>query len=382
MARTTGAYVSTAAAGETVRAFVLRPLPPSDPPLDPDCYVERSARAEIALSRLSAMGGLVASTQWLVYAAIRKEALLTSQIEGTQATLTDILDGEAGLAVANTKDVEEVTNYLRAFDFAREQLRSPAGLPVSTRLLAECHRILMDGVRGATKQPGAISTSQNWIGGSRPGNAHFVPPPAHEAGPALSELERYIHHPAPALPSLVRIALVHAQFETIHPFLDGNGRIGRLLIAILLEQWRLVPEPLLYVSGYLKKHQREYYDRLSAIRSEGDWEGWVAFFLEAVEASADEAQESIVAIAACIAEDRKRVLEIGTSTLATLRLFERLPTMPRITIDLAASVLGVSPPTAAKAIQELQEAGVLQETTGRLRNQSFLYTRYVELLTQ
>lgn len=382
MPRTTGTHVTTAAGGENVRAFVPYALPPADPALDPASYVEQNGRAEIALTRLSGMAGLVASSSWLVYAAIRKEALLTSQLEGTQATLTDVLDEEAGLAVTNGQDVEEVTNYLRAFKFAREQLHAPGGLPISVRLLTECHQILMSGVRGAMKQPGTLRTTQNWIGGTRPGNAHFVPPPANAVGPALSNLERYIHDAAPTLPPLVRVALVHAQFETIHPFLDGNGRIGRLLIAMLLEAWALVPEPLLYVSGYLKKHQRVYYDRLSAIRHDGDWEGWVSFFLEGVEAAADEAQRSIVAIAARIAEDRKRVLELGTSTLATLRLFELLPTMPRITIERAARVLEVSLPTAAKAIQGLQRAEVLCETTGRARNQSFLYARYVQLLVE
>lgn len=382
MPRITGTYATTAVGGENVRAFVPAALPPGDPVLSPTAYVEQNARAEVALTRLSGMAGLVASSNWLIYAAIRKEALLTSQLEGTQATLTDVLDEEAGMTVTNAQDVEEVTNYLLAFNYAREQLRSPTGLPVSLRLLTESHRVLMTGVRGATKQPGAVRSTQNWIGGSRPGNASFVPPPAQEVGPALSALERYIHQPQHMLPPLVRVALVHAQFETIHPFLDGNGRIGRLLIAMLLEEWKLMPEPLLYVSGYLKRHQRVYYDRLSAIRHEGDWEGWVSFFLEAVEAAADEAQNSIVALAACIAEDRKRVLALGTSTLATLRLFELLPTMPRINIDRAAQVLEVSAPTAAKAISGLQVAGVLQETTGRARNQSFLYARYVQLLME
>jgi len=380
MPRITGTYATTAVGGENVRAFVPHALPPGDPVLFPTAYMEQNARAEVALTRLSGMAGLVASSNWLIYAAIRKEALLTSQLEGTQATLTDVLDEEAGMTVTNAQDVEEVTNYLLAFNYAREQLRNPTGLPVSLRLLTESHRVLMTGVRGATKQPGAVRTTQNWIGGSRPGNASFVPPPAQEVGPALSALERYIHQPEHTLPPLVRVALVHAQFETIHPFLDGNGRIGRLLIAMLLEEWKLMPEPLLYVSGYLKRHQRVYYDRLSAIRDDGDWEGWVSFFLEAVEAAADEAQSSIVALAACIAEDRKRVLALGTSTLATLRLFELLPTMPRINIDRAAQVLEVSAPTAAKAINGLQVAGVLEETTGRARNQSFLYARYVRLL--
>ncbi|MEN5220002.1 Fic family protein [Stenotrophomonas sp. TWI273] len=382
MPRITGTCATTAVGGENVHAFVPHALPPGDPVLSPTAYVEQNARAEVALTRLSGMAGLVASSNWLIYAAIRKEALLTSQLEGTQATLTDVLDEEAGMTVTNAQDVEEVTNYLLAFNYAREQLRSPTGLPVSLRLLTESHRVLMTGVRGATKQPRAVRTTQNWIGGSRPGNASFVPPPAQEVGPALSALERYIHQPEHALPPLVRVALVHAQFETIHPFLDGNGRIGRLLIAMLLEEWKLMPEPLLYVSGYLKRHQRMYYDRLSAIRNDGDWEGWVSFFLEAVEAAADEAQSSIVALAACIAEDRKRVLALGTSTLATLRLFELLPTMPRINIDRAAQVLEVSAPTAAKAINGLQVAGVLEETTGRARNQRFLYARYVRLLMQ
>lgn len=382
MARTTGTYVATAAGGESIRSFVPRPLPPMDPDLDRAAYVDLNQRAEVALARLAGMSGLVASSEWLIYSAIRKEALLTSQLEGTQATLTDIFDEEAGLEVTNADDVEEVTNYLQAVRFAREQLRDPAGLPLSVRLLTEAHRILMAGVRGEAKQPGAIRTSQNWIGGTRPGNARFVPPPAHEVGAALSDLEKYIHATESILPPLVRTALVHAQFETIHPFLDGNGRIGRLLIAILLEHWKLLPEPLLYVSGYLKAHQRVYYDRLSAIRQEGDWEGWVSFFLEGVEAAAEEAQRSIVSIAALIAEDRRRVLGHGTSTLVTLRLFELLPTMPKLTVERAVQALEVTHPTATKAIEALKLVGVLRETTGKSRNQRFVYERYVQLLRE
>lgn len=382
MPRTTGTYVRTAAGGETVQAFVPKPLPPVDPPLAAPAYVDLNQRAEVALARLSGMGGLVASSEWLIYSAIRKEALLTSQLEGTQATLTDIFDEEAGLEVTNAEDVEEVTNYLQAVRFAREQLRSPTGLPLSVRLLTEAHRILMSGARGATKQPGTVRSSQNWIGGTRPGNARFVPPPANEVGAALSALERYIHSQEHVLPPLVRIALVHAQFETIHPFLDGNGRIGRLLIAMLLEEWKLLPEPLLYVSGYLKANQRVYYDRLTAIRVAGDWENWISFFLEGVEAAAEEAQRSIVSIAAMIAEDRRRVLAHGTSTLVTLRLFELLPTMPKLTVERAVQALDVTHPTAAKAIEALKLVGILRETTGKARNQRFVYERYVQLLRE
>ncbi len=218
------------------------------------------------------------SVDWLLYSAIRKEALLTSQIEGTQATLTDLFDGEAGQVLANTADVEEVTNYQRAFRLVRDNLRSEAGLPISVRLLCDAHRLLLDGALGAGKQPGELRRSQNWIGGTRPGRATFVPSPPDQVQGLLADLERFIHDPAPALPPLVRVALVYAQFETIHPFLDGNGRIGRLLIAALLQQWGLLPEPLVYLSGYLKQHQAEYYRRLTAVRTEGDWEGWVGLF--------------------------------------------------------------------------------------------------------
>jgi len=227
---------------------------------------------------------------WLLYSAVRKEALLTSQIEGTQATLTDLFDNEAGLVVSNVDDVAEVANYLRAFRLVREQLHDPKRLPVSVRLLRSAHRLLLDGARGAGKQPGELRRSQNWIGGTRPGNAAFVPPPADKVAALLADLERFIHAKSSTLPALVRVALVHVQFETIHPFLDGNGRIGRLLVAALLEDWGLLPEPLMYLSGYLKQHQAEYYRRLSAVRTEGDWEGWVAFFLEAVASAAAEAE--------------------------------------------------------------------------------------------
>ncbi|UPG95095.1 Fic family protein [Luteibacter aegosomatissinici] len=382
MARATGTYVTTTAGDENVRAFVPLALPPEDPVLDANAYVERNRCAELALARLSALSGFAASSEWITYSAIRKEALLTSQLEGIQVTLTDILDVEAGIKVPSAEHAEEVANYIRAVRSARAQLADPKGLSLSLRLLTEAHRVLMSGVRGATKQPGAIRTSQNWIGGTRPGNASFVPPPANEVPGALSDLERYIHAPSPTLPPLVRTALVHAQFETIHPFLDGNGRIGRLLIAMLLEEWKLLPEPLLYVSGYLKANQRTYYDRLTAVRRDGDWEGWVSFFLEGVEAAAEDAQRNIVAIAALIAEDRKRLLANGTGTLVTLRLFELLPTMPKLTVDRAVQALDVSHPTASKAIEVLRSIDVLRETTGKPRAQRFEYKRYVDLLRE
>lgn len=380
--RSTGTYVRSTTAGEAVRAFVPRPLPPVRPALALESYESRSRDAELALARLSGVSGLVPSVEWLLYSAIRKEALLTSQIEGTQATLTDLFDDEAGLAIANTDDVEEVTNYLRAFRRVRENLHAPRGLPLSVRLLCDAHRLLLAGARGAGKQPGELRRSQNWIGGTRPGNAVFVPPPPERVVELLGDLERFIHEPEPTLPPLVRVALAHVQFETIHPFLDGNGRIGRLLIAALMEQWGLLPEPLMYLSGYLKQHQREYYRRLSAVRTDGDWEGWTSFFLQAVEAAANEAERGIVAIASLVAADRRRLLAVPRIGAVSLRLFELLPVMPRFTIEQVRQKLDTTFPTATAAVKLLEDSGIVTELTGQKKNRSFSYRAYIELLSR
>ena len=378
--RSTGTTITSTTLGESVKAFVPHPLPPAAPPLVPESFAAAHHAAETALARLAGVAGLVPSVDWLLYSAIRKEALLTSQIEGTQATLTDLFDEEAGLAVSNTDDVEEVTNYLRAFRLVQDKLRDPAGLPISVRLLCDAHRQLLDGVRGAGKQPGELRRSQNWIGGTRPGNAVFVPPPPEHVATLLSDMERFIHAPEPNLPPLVRIALVHAQFETIHPFLDGNGRMGRLLIAALLEHWGLLPEPLMYLSGYLKQRQMDYYRHLSTIRTHGDWEGWVAFFLAGVEAAATEAERGIVGIASRVAADRKQLLNAPKATPASYRLFEMLPMMPRFTVERVRQKLGTSFPTANAAVQLLAELGIVTELTGQKKNRSYSYQRYIELM--
>lgn len=382
MKRVTGTYVTSTTLGEAVKAFMPSPLPPGDPALAPESFVDANRAAELALARLSGVSGLVPSVDWLLYSAIRKEALLTSQIEGTQATLTDLFDEEAGFAVSNMEDVEEVTNYLRAFRLVQNNLRDPGGLPISVRLLCEAHRLLLDGARGSGKQPGELRRSQNWIGGTRPGNAVFVPPPAERVADLLGELERFIHDASPTLPPLVKIALIHAQFETIHPFLDGNGRIGRLLIAALLEHWGLLPEPLIYLSGYLKQYQSEYYRRLSSIRTEGDWEGWVAFFLEGVVTAATDAERSIVAIASLVTADRRRLLESPKAGPASYRLFEMLPMMPRFTIERVRQKLNTSFPTASAAVKVLADLGIVIEMTGQKKNRSYSYQAYVELLTR
>lgn len=382
MGRSSGTYVISTTLGESVRAFVPQPLPPADPALAPESFVAPNRDAELALARLSGVSGLVPSVDWLLYSAIRKEALLTSQIEGTQATLVDLFDEEAGLAVGNADDVEEVTNYLRAFRLVQAKLRDPNGLPISVRLLCEAHRLLLDGARGAGKQPGELRRSQNWIGGARPGNAAFVPPPAERVPDLLGDLERFIHDPGLELPPLVKIALAHAQFETIHPFLDGNGRIGRLLIAALLEHWGLLPEPLMYLSGYLKRHQMEYYRRLSLVRSEGNWEDWVSFFLEGVATAAADAESGIIAVASLVAADRRRLLDSPKAGPASYRLFELLPMMPRFTVERARRKLETSFPTANAAVRVLEDLGIVAEMTGQKKNRSYSYQAYIEQLSR
>ena len=378
--RSTGTHAISTTLGEPVRAFVPHALPPRDPALSPDTFNALNHTAELALARLSGVSGLTPSVDWLLYSAIRKEALLTSQIEGTQATLVDLFDEEAGLAIGNADDVEEVTNYLRAFRLVQGHLRDPNGLPISVRLLCDAHRLLLDGVRGSGKQPGELRRSQNWIGGTRPGNAAFVPPPPEHVASLLADMERFIHTEDATLPPLVKVALVHAQFETIHPFLDGNGRIGRLLIAALLEHWGLLPEPLMYLSGYLKQHQAEYYRRLSAIRTDGDWEGWIAFFLEGVALAASEAERGVVALASLITADRRRLLATPKASPTSHRLFEMLPTMPRFTIERARQALGTTVPTATAAVKVLEDLGIVAEVTGQKKNRSYSYQRYVALL--
>lgn len=378
--RTTGRYESVTAGGEKIDAFVPVDLPPARPPLVIDGKLEhRLWKAEQALVRLDLAGEMVPSLDWFIYAFVRKEAVVTSQIEGTQASLVDLLTFEAGEQPSPSADVEEVTNYLDALAYARTQLGSKRGLPLSLRLLNEAHRRLMRGVRGAGKQPGEVRRSQNWIGGSRPGNAVYVPPPADKLPRLLGALEKYIHA-EDRLPKLVRIALLHAQFESIHPYLDGNGRIGRLMIALLLEHWGLLKEPLLYLSLFFKRHREEYYRRLNLVRLEGDWEGWTDFFLDGVATIADEAVASARELFNLVNTDRTRLLGVKSASVSAVRLFELLPRHPIVTVASAMRLLDTSKPTATRAIDLLAEIGTLVETTGKKRDRSFAYRAYMERL--
>jgi len=382
MPRSTGTVVTTTTLGESVGAFVPPPLPPDAPPVASESFAAANRAAELALARLNGVSGLVPSEDWLLYAAVRKEALLSSQIEGTQATLDDLFENEAGIEVDNADDVEEVTNYLRSFRFVRENLQAADGLPISVRLICEAHRQLLDGVRGAGKQPGELRRSQNWIGGTRPGNAVFVPPPPERVVELLADLERFIHSEHSELPPLVKVALVHAQFETIHPFLDGNGRMGRLLISALLEHWSLMQAPLLYISGYLKQNQAEYYRLLSNTRTDGDWEAWIAFFLDGVTAAAAQAERTIVELATLIANDRRQLLASPKAGAVAYRLFESLPMMPRFTVEQVKQRLATTYPTANAAVKTLVDLGIVREMTGQRKNRNFGYQSYINCLAR
>jgi Fic family protein len=382
--RATGRYELTTEGGETVASFVPFPLPPTDPPVVVDAALgDRLRAAEQALARLELAGEMVPSLDWFIYAFVRKEAVLSSQIEGTAATLVDLLTFEAQEgslpSTPPNADIEEVCNYLDALAFTRAELADPTGLPLSARLLNETHRRLMRGVRGADRLPGEVRRSQNWIGGSRPSNAAYVPPPPHALPEVLSAFEAYLHRDD-ALPPLVRAGLLHVQFETIHPYLDGNGRIGRLLVTLLLEHWKVLTKPLLYLSLFLKRHREDYYRRLNAVRIDGDWEGWLDFFLDGVATIADEAAASARELFALVAADRTRVLAHDGVSIGALRLFEHLPRHPLVSVASVMKLLATTKPTAGRAIDLLVAAGVLAETTGRKRDRSYAYRAYLEHL--
>ena len=381
MPRTTGSYRVSSFGGETVRAFIPTALPPADPPLVLDGPLTTlNAEATAAVGRLNVAAAMVPSAQWFLYGFVRKEAVISSEIEGTQATLQDVVTYEATKQAQHPDDVRDVCNYVDALTFARKEIASPKGLPLGTRLLCEAHRRLMRGVRGADKMPGEIRRSQNWIGGTRPGNALFVPPPPEVVLELMTQFDTWLHS-ADALPPLVKAGLAHVQFETIHPFLDGNGRIGRLLITLLLEHWGLLKSPMLYLSLAIKRQQQAYYENLTRVRKGGDWEGWTAFYLDCVREAADDGVRVAEQIFSLLAKDRSRLIARDNVTVPAVRLLELLPSRPVVTLPLATKLLRVSTPTAIKAIAVLVELGILRETSGKRRDRVYAYQKYVNLLT-
>lgn len=382
MPRTTGSYRQINVGGETVRAFIPRPLPPADPPLRIEGRLADLHDAALeALGRLAIAGAVVPSADWFLYGFVRKEAVISSQIEGTQATLVDVVTYEATHEAERPAEVVDVCNYVDALAYARKELARPKGLPVCTRLLCATHAKLMRGAHGVGRQPGRVRTAQNWLGGATPGLAVFIPPPPDVVPGCLAALEEWTQGDDP-LPPLVRTGLAHAQFETIHPFLDGNGRIGRLLIALLVEHWGLLPTPLLYLSLAFRRRQQEYYRRLEAVRADGDWEGWTAFFLECVHEAADDGVSTAQRLFAALGRDRQAVVNSPDATVTAIRLFDLLPQHPIVTLATATELLEASKPTAGKAIAMLTEAGILGEITGRQRDRAYAYGAYLGVLAE
>ncbi|MFM8982631.1 MAG: Fic family protein, partial [Spartobacteria bacterium] len=377
----TGHYFTTTTAGESVRAFVPDALPPN-PPLEitgrRQLLLER---ANLAVGRLDSISTLLPNPHLFLYSYVRREAVLSSQIEGTQSSLSDLLLFELEEVPGSPlDDVVEVSNYIAALDHGMARLRE--GFPLSNRLLREMHAILMSKGRGSDKQPGEFRRSQNWIGGTRPGNARFVPPPPPEVEPCMAALEAFLHEETTGLPVLVKAALAHVQFETIHPFLDGNGRLGRLLIALLLHHGRLLSQPLLYLSLYLKAHRSVYYDLLDRVRTTGDWEAWVDFFLEGVETTAHGAVQTARKLADLFEEDIRRIAATGRSAASALRVLAALRERPVLTLAHLCRHAQMTFPTAGKAMQALVAAGIARELTGQRRNRVFVYDSYLGILNE
>ena len=376
-----GTYDTTAVGGEAVRAFVPTGLPPA-PPLDLTGQRQRLLeRATLALGRLDSVSALLPDPQLFLYAYVRREAVLSSQIEGTQSSLSDLLLFELEEAPGTPfDDVVEVSNYIAALEHGMTRLRE--GFPLCNRLLREMHERLMSRGRGSEKEPGEFRRSQNWIGGTRPGNARFVPPPPHEVEPCMAALEAFLHDEAGGMPLLIKAALAHVQFETIHPFLDGNGRLGRLLIALLLHQGGLLHQPLLYLSLYLKQHRPAYYDLLDRVRTRGDWDAWVDFFLEGVEHTALGAVETARRLVGLFEADTRRIQESGRGAANALRVLAALRQRPMLSLKQLCQNTAMTFPTASKAMQGLVDAGIARELTGQRRNRVFLYSAYLAILNE
>ncbi len=375
-----GRYETVTTTGEPILAFVPDPLPPQ-PPLELTGARQRQLeQALLACGRLDGVATLLPDPELFIYAYVRREAVLSSQIEGTQSSLSDLLLFELDEAPgAPLDDIAEVSNYVAALEHGLTQLRE--GLPVSRRLLCEVHGKLLARGRGAEQMPGAFRRSQNWIGGTRPGNARFVPPQPGRVADCMSDLERFVHDREP-LPVLVKAALAHVQFETIHPFLDGNGRVGRLLISLMLHETGVLRQPLLYLSLYFKQHRSAYYALLDGVRRDGAWEAWLDFFLEGVTETAGGAVDTAHRLLALFDEDRARLAQTGRSAGSALRIYDALRSRPIATIQDLRQRACTSYPTAAKVVATLVNAGIARELTGRRRDRVFVYGRYLEILSE
>ncbi|MBU4140289.1 MAG: Fic family protein [Candidatus Omnitrophica bacterium] len=363
------------------RAFIPKPLPPKSPlNLDAET-IELLSKADTAIGRLSGISETLPNPDLFVAMYVRKEAVLSSQIEGTEASLEDILEYESESRpriLAN--DVAEVVNYVRAMNYGLKRINQ---LPLSLRLIREIHAELMKGVRGRDKTPGDFRKTQNWIGpkGCALNTARFIPPPPHEMMQAMGEFEKYMHSEL-TYPLLIECALIHSQFETIHPFLDGNGRVGRLLITFFLSYKEILKKPLLYLSHYFKQNRLEYYDRLMAIRDNGDFESWIKFFLKGIIYVADEAAETSHKIIKLQNEDKARINKTYKKSSKATFLHEVLFDRPIISVKDIVKMMNVTFPTADDICMKLVKLNILKEITGKERNRMFAYKSYLDILKQ
>ncbi len=355
--------------------------PTACPPLDLGPLYPAIDRATQALGRLDGITTLLPDPNLFIYLYVRKEAILSSQIEGTQSSLSDLLLFESEHAPGvPLDDVQEVSNYVAAMDHGLERMRN--GFPISLRLMRDIHGILLRGGRGADKLPGEFRRSQNWVGGTRPGNATYVPPPSEHVMALMGDLETFLHDETVELPVLVKAALAHLQFESIHPFLDGNGRLGRLLITFLLCAEGALREPMLYLSLYLKSHRVAYYDLLQLVRERGTWETWLDFFLAGVAQTADQATDAATRIIDLFRDDREQISTLGRAASSALRVHDFLKDRLYLSIPAAATDLGLSSPTIAKSVEHLTRLGIINEVTGRRRDRFYVYSRYLQILNE
>jgi Fic family protein len=373
--------VTISTVDEKAQAFVPAPLPPR-PPIDWSPELRgKFDQALLALGRLDSVSTLLPDTSLFLYMYVRKEAVLSSMIEGTQSSLSDLLlfelDQEPGVPL---DDVREVSNYVAALDHGLRLLQG--GLPLSLRLFREIHGVLLTKGRGSNQTPGEFRRSQNWIGGTRPGNAAFVPPPAEEVPECMSKLELFLHDQPEPTPVLLKAALAHVQFETIHPFLDGNGRLGRLLIALLLCEQKALREPMLYLSLYFKTHRQYYYELLNNVRLTGDWEAWLDFFAEAVIVTATQAVETAQQLLDLSNQDRDKISGLGRAAASTLQVHRALMEHPIATSGSLVEKTGITPATVNKALGHLEQLGIVKELTARKRNRLFSYAGYIEIMSR
>lgn len=377
--RRRGRFVETPVGGEVVKAFVPPPLPP-DPPIDLLSLLPRLSAAERAIGRLDGISVLLPRPELFLYLYVRKEAVLSSQIEGTQSTLTDLLrfetEAQAGQPV---DDIREVSNYVDAMMYGLARVEA---LPLSLRLIRELHARLLRGGRGSNQSPGEFRRTQNWIGGTRPGNALFVPPPVTELNAGLDAFERFLHEENSRLPVLIKAGLLHVQFETLHPFLDGNGRIGRLLVTLFLCVNGVLRKPLLYLSLYLKTHRADYYRLLQEVREHGTWETWLEFFLDGITQTANQAFDAATRIVELFKVDRERITVEGERAGSALRVHELLQQNPFATTNLLVERTGLTAPTINAALTELVRIGIVEEVTGRKRGRVFGYRALLSILNE